>query len=208
MVVLDFGISTSEGAEAPVAQETNTAPGETTINILNVGDITTTGYKFPSVIGTSGQVLTVPLTGNELEWDTPTGGGGGGDITNGGQTGTVTIGSTDTTLTLIGAAGINLNGGINIRYDNISSGVAQFVLTSINQFVDITNPSTTSILLPDASSASSGKKYIISKGYAGGALSIDTSVSDMIDGDNSLVLDVENQRVSLISSGVNRWMIV
>lgn len=38
-------------------------------------------YRFPDTIGLSGQVLSVPPSGNILTWITPSGGGGGGGVT-------------------------------------------------------------------------------------------------------------------------------
>ena len=63
------------------------------------------------------------------------------------------------------------------------------------------------VVLPNANSRT-GKKYIISKGYAGDMLTINTQTADKIDGDDTLELTVLNQRIQLISSGTNRWMIV
>lgn len=205
MPLLTNNSGSSENSETVVTTTTEAASdGETVLDNLIIGD-TTTGYKFPNDIGAAGYILQVPVTGNELEWSA----GGSSDIVNGGQPGSVTIGSNDAKLILKGQTGIKLEGGLDIQYDQISTGIEPFVLNDAHQFVEITNTSTLNIELPDAD-IRPGKQYIISKGTltTEPAITIKAPLGETIDGENTFVLNVKNQRVSLISSGEDRWLIV
>jgi hypothetical protein len=128
-------------------------------------------------------------------------------LSNGTQTGTVNLGSMDSTLTLEGKNGINLKGGLKIQYNSINSGIPQFELLDSYHLVEISNPLTTSIILPDANGRG-GKLFIISKNYIGGALTITTQPADKIDGDDTFELNILGERISLISSGDNKWLII
>ena len=199
-------VTTSEVASAPVVQAET---GETKVEELIIGDPATTGFTFPTTIGTSGQVLIAPVSGNTLVWGAG-GGGGGGDITNGGQSGAVIIGSTDNQLTLEGNTGVKINGGLDIQFDAVPiADTASFNLTDAHHVVDVTSTvsATTEVVLPE-SETREGKLYIISKGYSGGTLTVNTQPSDTIDGDNSINLSVLNQRISLVSAGTDRWLII
>jgi hypothetical protein len=123
------------------------------------------------------------------------------------QTGAVNLGSIDSELTLEGKNGINLIGGLKIQYNNINSGVSQFELLDSHHLAEISNPLTTSIMLPDANGRE-GKLFIISKNYIGGALIINTQPADKIDGDDTFELNILSERISLISSGDNKWLII
>jgi hypothetical protein len=159
-------------------------------------------YILPLEIGTTGQVIAVPSSGDELIWANS---GGSGDIYNGGQTGAVTIGSTDNVTTIIGT-GIKLEGGFDVKYNNISSGVASYSLDESLHFVDFTNIGTETVQLPEIDQ-NSGQQFIISKGFSGGLLTIYPNAVDTIDGDASFELSVINQRISIISNDRNQWMI-
>jgi hypothetical protein len=128
-------------------------------------------------------------------------------VANGTQTGAVNLGSIDGTLTLEGKNGINLKGGLNIQYNDINSNISQFELLDNHHLVEISNSFTTSIMLPDANGRE-GKLFIISKNYIGGALTINTQPADKIDGDDTLELNILSERISLISSGNNKWLII
>jgi hypothetical protein len=181
-------------------------PKKPTLTSVFIGNASN-GYTFPDIIGSPSEILQVPTTGNELIW-IPNSGGGGGDIINGGQTGAVTLGSNDNKLTLIGSTGIKLQGGLDIQYDKIeNNGSNTFTLTDAHQFVEIVDNAVTLVQLPE-SETRQGKQYIISKGYSGGNLTITTTPTDKIDGDDTIILNVINQRISIISSGDDRWLIV
>ena len=223
-----FDYSESDGGvEVPPVIETG--PGGETIFIdgeviaedgLSIGIPTggaTGGYSFPLPIGADSYVLASNTTSNSLVW-VPNA-GSSGDIVNGGQFGPVSVGTIDVTpfnlisggVINIGAIGgpdeINLNGSISYQYNNISSGIVSFNLTSYHYFVEISNPATTSIILP-ASSISAGRQYVISKGYGGGMLSIIPAIGDTVDGLGSFDLTLLDMRVTVISDGSNKWLIV
>lgn len=208
-----------------MGEKVSSMEGATIINKLIVGNPaeypTTMGtsYLFPQTIGTAGQVLEADPTSNELDWVTPI--GGGGDILNGGQTGPITIGTNNATdLSLISGANINigdattddihLNGGVRYHYTAVPyTGSAIISLTIADYFVEITGSGITTVRLPDATGIS-GHMYIISKGYAGGTLTIEPALAsgDTIDGLSSLPLTSQDQRLKVISSGLDRWLIL
>jgi hypothetical protein len=117
------------------------------------------------------------------------------------------ISVSDNILTLEGENGINLIGGLKIQYDNISSGIPTFEIEDKHHLVEISNSSTNIVKLPEASGRS-GKLFIIYKNYIGGSLNIQTQVLDNIDGTNSIELNRIYERISLISSGGNSWLII
>jgi hypothetical protein len=125
---------------------------------------------------------------------------------NGTQSGNVFLGSSDGELTLEGSS-IKLVGGLTVQYDNISSGVSPFILEDKHHLVDISNSSTNIVELPPAS-IKKGKLYIISKNYVGGTLTILTQSLDTIDGDNTISMSILHERISLISTGSNGWLII
>jgi hypothetical protein len=114
--------------------------------------------------------------------------------------------ATANVLTLQGQLGIELQGGLTLAYDNISSGIPIFVLDSRYYFIEISNNSTTSVLLPNASTTP-GQTFIILKGYSGGSLTVSTQGSNTIDGDAAITMDNLDDRLKLFSSGANRWVI-
>ena len=183
-------VTTSESSNYPVSIDTSVAP-------------ISSPYTFPANIGADGEVLLVDGGNTELIWGE---GGGGGDIANGFQTGLIEIGSTDNKLILQGATGIQLIGGLDLQYDDLNSGAASITLEDRHEFVEISNALTTNIILP-AANARPGKKYIISKGYDGGTLTVSAQVPDTIDGDLTFDIIGINNRLSLISAG-DRWLIV
>lgn len=186
---------------------------------LVVGDIATTGYSLPNTLGTNGYILVSNVATNSLVWIEPAAGGGGGNITNGGNSGPVLIGTTDATDTsIISGSGINigqtgtanqisLNGSVGFQYNNINTALGTLNLNADYFFIEVTNAGTNTVALPDASS-SIGRQYIISKGFSGGTLTITTTASDTIDGSNPLVLTVLDQRIQLISNNLNKWLIL
>lgn len=202
-------VTTTESSSVPVGQTEEQAeqPGDT-FTELSIGD-STTGFSFPTAIGTNGQTLIVPPSGNTLLWGAG-GGGGSGDILNGGQPGAVDIGSTDNKLTLRGNTGVKVIGGLDIQFDTINIiDTGSFTLDDSHHMVDITStPSANvSVILPEAETRE-GKLYIISKGYSSGILTIDTQPTDKIDGDDTFVLTGINNRIQLVSGGTNRWMFI
>lgn len=185
---------------------------------LPTGGITG-GYRFPVTIGTNNQILKADIVNNRVIWSDNLVGGGGGDIINGGNTGPVVIGTTDATATsIISGAGINigqlntpnqisLNGSVGYQYDKINTAVGTLNLNADYFFIEVTNAGTNTISLPDASTAV-GRQYIISKGFVGGTLTITTTASDNIDGIDTIILKIVDQRVKLISNGLDKWVII
>jgi hypothetical protein len=112
-------------------------------------------------------------------------------VTNPGETTSIT---TTDLLTIQGTLGIKLIGGINMSYNNISSGISTFELNSQYYFIEISNINTTSVF--------------ILKGYTGGLLNISTQASDTIDGSNTISLNDQGERIKLFSSGSNRWTVI
>lgn len=190
---------------------------------LSIGDPTGGvggGYSFPLPIGPNSYVLAANTLANALVWvPNAGGGGGGGDIVNGGNFGPLTMGTIDATPVNIisggsiniGATGnpdqIHLNGSVGYQYDNITASLGTLVLNADYFFVEVSNAGTNTIALPDAATAV-GRQYIVSKGFSGGTLQITTTPSDTIDGNASLTLRVLNQRIKLISNGVDKWIIL
>lgn len=199
-----FENTSNDGSE--VVLSSNTETSSTNIQKLNIGDLSTTGYTFPSTIGLTNQILVANTTTKTLDWSNQSS-GGGGDISNGGQLGMVSIGSTDNKLTLQGNQGIHIIGGIEYQYDNIVLNNANFNITDFHYFIEVSGSGNNTLLLPEADNRT-GKLYIISKGYSGGTLVINTQTADKIDGEDTLSLTIDNQRIKIISSGVDRWLII
>jgi hypothetical protein len=120
---------------------------------------------------------------------------------------TIPVLSSDDVLTLQGENGITLVGGLKIQYDNISSGIPIFEIEDKHHLVEISNILTNVVKLPEASGRS-GKLFIIYKNYIGGFLKIESQVLDKIDGRDNITLEKINERISLISSGNNTWLII
>ena len=120
----------------------------------------------------------------------------------------VNIGSTSSTLTLTGSAGIRLNGGLFIQYDNITSWPSSTLeLTDSHHFVEISTPTINKVLLPDADGRP-GKMYIISKNFEGGVVRVETQMNDKLDNLLYLDLTLKDERFSVVSGGVDRWLMV
>lgn len=136
------------------------------------------------------------------------GGGGGGDIFNGGQNGIVVIGSNDNTTTVKSAGCIIFEGGMRLQYDEITAPTlgSNYTITDSNYLIEVTNPAVISVTLPDAS-VRMGKTFIVSKGYPNGTLTVLTQPADKIDGLDTFQLTIEDQRVQMISNGVD-WLII
>jgi hypothetical protein len=195
-------VLTTENATIPITTTPEAISTDTSnINNLVIGDTTLgTSYTFPNAIGTTGQILIA--NANTLIW-------GSNPPTNVPQAGQVTMGSTDDSLILQSAKGTTFIGGIEYQYNSIilNNDTLDMSINNNYYFIEIVGSGDNTILLPDGGSQT-GKKYIISKGYDTGSLTISTQPADKIDGDDTFVLNIENQRVQLISSGNNRWMII
>lgn len=225
-----FDYSTTDGGVVPPPVNEGGPGGEVIFNDggviaqqgLSIGDPNGGvggGYSFPLPIGPNSYVLAANTLANELVWVPNAGGGGGGDIINGGNFGPITIGTTDATqFNLISGGSINigqigtpdqihLNGSVGYQYDNINTALGTLNLSADYFFVEVTNAGTNILALPDASTAV-GRQYILSKGFSGGTLQITTTLSDTIDGNINITLKVLNQRIKLISNGVDKWIIL
>ena len=178
------------------------------------------GYSLPNAIGTDTYVMAADVNTNSLIWvPNAGGGGGGGDILNGGQPGPISVGTTDETpMSIISGGTLNigtqgssdhilLNGSVGFQYDKITTALGTLNLNSDYFFVEVTNSGTNIVALPDASTAT-GRQYIISKGFPNNTLTITTTASDTIDGENVIQLTAENQRIQLISNGSDKWLIL
>jgi hypothetical protein len=181
-------------------------------------------YCFPSEIGLAGQVLVANPTLNQLEWKNQTE-VSLGNVINGGQPDELVIGTTSTNDFSLVSGGkiiignnttdtIHIQGGIRYQYDAISDttppGGNTIDLLLSNYFVEITGIGITTVRLPDADGAVSGHMYIISKGYDGGILTLKPGLGtgDTIDGLTQVNLVFKDQRIKVISSGANRWLII
>ena len=197
-------VLTTENATLPVTTTPESISNNTNnLNNLVIGNIDAlTNYAFPNEIGANGQILVVNYPNNRLDW-------GSSPSTNTPQAGPVTLGSTNDSLTLQSAKGTTFIGGIEYQYDSITlnNDTLNMTLNNNYYFIEIIGSGNNTILLPDGGKQT-GKKYIISKGYDTGTLTIDTQPADKIDGDDTFVLTNQNQRVQLISSGNNKWMII
>jgi hypothetical protein len=163
--------------------------------------------------------LTFTFTSTDGGVILPGGGGGVGDIINGGQPGPVTIGTTDATATTItsgadiqiGDAGsadeIHLNGSLSFQYELLNNAVATETLDDSHYFVEIASAMTTTVQLPAASIAA-GRQYVIVNGKATGELTVVPNGGDTIDGETSHVLQKTDWRFTLMSNGGTKWLIV
>ena len=223
-LTIDYTSSDGNIIALPIKDANNVIFDESTVVAqqgLEVGTATggiTGGYTLPTVIGTDGYVLASNVASNSLVWTAVGGGLINGGLINGGNTGTISMGSLTANTTIIsggiihiGTLGlsnrISLNGSVEFQYDNISTALGTLTLNSDYFFVEITNAGTNEVLLPDASTTI-GRQYIISKGFVGSTLTITTSISDNIDGSNTITLNIINQRIQLISNGLNKWLIL
>ena len=205
MPIITATTTSTEISSTPVTVTYEEASsGTVTTDILEIGDVTTTGYKFPASIGLNNQVLVANTSNNELEWQNQSGGGGGG---SGFLNGLVNLGSNDNKLILRGQDGITFEGGVEFQFETKTLNTASYNLSNYDYFIEIDGSGTNIINLP-ASDSVTGKTYIISKGYVGGNLIINTIPADKIDGDDTFELNGLNQRTTLISSGTNRWLII
>lgn len=221
----DYGTTDAGISHAPVtgSDGSSTFTSDVTVSggefTIGVGTGSNGGYTFQKSIGPQGFVLAADVPTNSLVW-VSNAGVGGGDVANGGNSGPLTIGTVDSTpFNLISSGPINigqtgtpdqilLNGSVGFQYDNITVALGTLNLNADFFFVEVSNSGTNTVALPDADT-SKGRQYIISKGFPGPAqLTITTTVSDTIDGNNSLTLSVLNQRIKLISNGADKWIII
>lgn len=223
-LTFDYTSTDAGVAPAPIIESDGSSSFTGDVNIggdftIGSGTGANGGYTFEQTIGPQGFVLASNVATNSLIW-VSNAGGGGGDVSNGGDTGPVTVGTVDATpFNLISGGAINigqsgvpdqiyLNGSVGFQYDNIMAAVGTLNLDASYFFVEISNSGTNTVLLPDASIAK-GRQYIISKNFAGPAqLTITTTASDTIDGNASISLNILNQRIKLISNGDNKWIII
>ena len=189
---------------------------------LRIGN-TTSGYSFPlNSTTTDGYTLTSGVGGN-LKWARS------GDIFNGGNdTGPILIKTKDPTdVSIVAGSKLNLNslgeinigsigntnqiflhGSVGYQYNNIKTALGTLNLNADYYFVDVTNSGTHTIQLP-ACSASTGRHYIISKGFNTGKLTILTDNADTIDGtDKKIELSIDGQKIQIISNGFDKWVIL
>lgn len=149
----------------------------------------------------------------------PGGGGGIGDIVNGGQVGPVTVGTTDATTTkLISGADLQigdtavdneiyLNGSLSFQHETLNNAFVTEILDDSHYFVEVISPTTTTVMLPAASIAA-GRQYIIVNGKATGVLTVVPNGGDTIDGVTSHILRETDWRFTVISNGGTKWLIV
>jgi len=140
-----------------------------------------------------------------------------GDIFNDGQPGDVTIGSTDGGIVTIFSNGniVDLNGSLNINdsvsfnFENVIAGTTDYSINDTHYLVDISTTDITNVILPVAS-ANNGRRLIISNGLSNHEIFVKISPGsgDLIDDLSAVSLPLLNQRLSLISSGTNKWFIV
>lgn len=144
------------------------------------------------------------------------GGGTGGDITNGGQTGNVVIGSNDGNLSLFAndtvaiGSSVTINGSIDFNYERISTGVsAVYEITDSNYLLEIATGVIDDVVLPD-SNERKGRTLIIVNGMDNHVVrvSVKAGSGDMIDNYQFIDLVSMNDRVSVISSGDNKWLLL
>ena len=115
--------------------------------------------------------------------------------------GEIQIGNVDTSSQIV------LNGSIAYEYTEVDDGTNPFVLDANHYFVEITNSLTNTVSLPDVTS-SQGRTYIVSKGYAGGLLTIQAFAGQLIDGNSSISLSIEGERIAFINNGLTSWFII
>jgi hypothetical protein len=218
-----FDFTNSDGLVAVPPTTEIGAGGETIFDSgIGVGNPTGGvggGFLLPTTIGTNEYILTADVGTNSLVWVSNEGGQSIGDIVNGGQIGPISVGTTDaTTMNIISGGAINIgatgsadqiafNGSVGFQYDNISGALGTLTLNADYFFVEVTNAGTTEVALPDANTAV-GRQYLISKGFAGGTLTITTTESNTIDEVDDVVLSVQNQRIQLISNGTDKWFVM
>lgn len=222
----DYTTTNAGIAPAPIIQTDSSSNFSNSVVVssgdftVGTGDGSNGGYTFEPSIGPQGYVLSSDVPTNKLVWVPNAGGGGGGDINNGGNSGPISIGTVDSTpLNLFSGGPINigqvgsvdqilLNGSVGFQYDNITAALGTFLLTSDYFFIEVSNSGTNTVELP-LSSTAKGRQYIISKNFPSPSqLTIITTGFDNIDGNSSLTLNVQNQRIKLISNGIDKWIIL
>jgi hypothetical protein len=182
-----------------------------------------TSYSFPLLPGPASYVLA--SNGTNLGWAK------NGDIYNGGNdVGPILIKTkNDTDITITSTNKLNLNsdndinigsaitpnqiflhGSVGYQYNNINTSLGTLNLDANYYFVEITNAGTNIIQLPSVVS-SVGRHYIISKGYistVSSELTIKPAILDTIDGLDVIVLTEDDQKIQIMSNGINRWIIL
>jgi len=204
----------------------------TTTHDLSIANLTSTGtitiggqtYTWPTVQGTSNQVLKTNGT-NTLFWSTVTGGGGGGgdSIVNGTGLSSVevdrfgfaetvyirannvdaqTITNDQTTISN------QLQVGGNFAITPTTTSTANYTVQTGDAFINWTSPSDGSISLPSA--ATNSGRIIIIQNKSINTMSINPNGTDRIDGILSTNIELNSQydNTKLISDGINNWIII
>lgn len=185
-----------------------------------------TKYVFPSTKSPSpNYTLKDPGTGI-LEWTALTSGGGGsGDITNGGQSGAISIGSTDNTMSFINSSGpqiqilqdgtiylgnpsnpnnIIITGGIDYSFKQITGPITNYDLTNNDYMIEVINATVNTITLPTAI-GNGGRTYIITSGSTNTNLTIVPQSGQTIDGSSSYRLKYINTHLRIVSNSIGSW---
>lgn len=98
----------------------------------------------------------------------------------------------------------------NNRYDKIIDNIPEYYVTNENFFIEIANTSIKKVFLPEADFIG-GRRLIILKGYDSTyPLYVYPKVgsNDSIDENPFIPIEMYNQRLSLMSSGVDKWVII
>ena len=113
---------------------------------------------------------------------------------------TVVLGSTDTNTK------IQLNGGVQFQYNNVTTGGPNYDILRTDYIVSIDSNSFTSATLPPISATDQGDAFVIIRNFASGpTFNLLTSGADTIDGLSSLPMAITGMRITVVSDGVSNW---
>ena len=101
---------------------------------------------------------------------------------------------------------IQFNGAIGFQYNAIRNHNGLLLLDASYYFIEIFDVRTNPIQLPKCSTTN-GRAYIISNNRESTPLIINTFYGDNIDTNNSITLEIKSQRISILSNGVDEWII-
>ena len=180
--------------------------------------ITSYDLVVPPEPGSLGQILG-SSGGGVLEWLTP--GSGSGDLINGGNSGSVTIGSTDNTTTYIsGGANVfttNVTGDITVIGDTSFTSPALFTGGNDLAFQNTSQTGIVSIRASESMSGIFGYKLpavpptngqLLSSDNTGEMSWVNPSISNLINGGQpngtATMGTVDNERVSIVQSNIER----
>ncbi len=186
-------------------------------------------YTLPNADGAVDQVLQTNGAG-AVTWQTI--GGASNAVVKGGQVGPITLGTTNSSDVAVVVNGVEqasfqtdgdivlgnvgtsnsvfINGGMRCLLRRDSSGTPNINLTINDYFISVDNAGTTTVTLP-ASVGNGGRMYVISRGFAGGAmdaLRLLCQLGDTIDGDAEVQIPAQNARILVISDGAGSWLIM